>query len=855
MCRNFDGRLYLSGVSNSIDDIADEDEQNRLIDETMRNLFQSQLEDSIEHGVGDNGEMSSYLIGAVDEIKKPANPNIYITPKELVENEIDLCPNCPVEFVYKNRVMFGNYLSMKMPTVKRKRGSENEAPTDPLKQSNTAMIMLPSGKQLAIDIGQIISTWDVLADENDFGPFNSEMWAQSATEALDLLRNLSPRKSDLDEFWQLISRRSNTLPVDSQDLGIYIFQERMFRTWINPYSETSGAKIRALTSAERYASALLLHNDNIHFKRRQTTRIFIQEAEESDQDTDGSTYAEDLLEDRVQGSGLSTPCRIVEGGYSVLKETIASFKECEAFSEYFTARCAKQEKDKYETTDSPGDNGGDRTIRAACIPRQLAALELFALSPARLSPPKSVRALLRKLDHAESTAGAREVLQKMGHRSLGTRVTTTKDPASSKATPAGLEYVSNLTPWSPEVVQAAMKLQQDSEQRREELSNSQPGKIGKRGHTGKVDFRGSSEEHPVLSIDAKYATFLDDAFSLSPDTGELLVHVVDVVNLLRRHQLLQATSRDRISSHFLPSGPLHMLPPQALEALKLSQTGPNEAITVALSIDYDSGEVLGFRIFPSIIGPTFSVDLDTANEIIGGVGVADTDEEGAERSVRWGYPDNVVRDLRTTYRLVQRVLQKEPNLDNYSSEKGRESSTSDSNRIVNTLLTLYSKCCHRFCLERDVNVPMAWENRDRVDTSVPRRFATQPLRNWLAQLQQKQVRAALKLELPLSRSDCALAVAHHNSKRKQLASQAGKGRQQNSYDRFDSYCQTVLSAGEMDGLVLTAEGLGRGGVVRINTFNINGVVNSSVEKGQVVQVKVLKSNPETRTINLALVPQ
>ena len=52
----------------------------------------------------------------------------------------------------------------------------------------------------------------------------------------------------------------------------------------------------------------------------------------------------------------------------------------------------------------------------------------------------------------------------------------------------------------------------------------------------------------------KKAYFLDDAFSISPETGEVLVHIVDVVGTLRRHELLQSTARDRISSTFLPSG-------------------------------------------------------------------------------------------------------------------------------------------------------------------------------------------------------------------------------------------------------------------------------------------------------------
>jgi hypothetical protein len=52
-------------------------------------------------------------------------------------------------------------------------------------------------------------------------------------------------------------------------------------------------------------------------------------------------------------------------------------------------------------------------------------------------------------------------------------------------------------------------------------------------------------------------------------------------------------------------------------------------ITVALSVDYDSGAVGGFRIFPSIIGPVFPIDISTANEIIDGVGVAE-DIDGAK---------------------------------------------------------------------------------------------------------------------------------------------------------------------------------------------------------------------------------
>lgn len=61
-------------------------------------------------------------------------------------------------------------------------------------------------------------------------------------------------------------------------------------------------------------------------------------------------------------------------------------------------------------------------------------------------------------------------------------------------------------------------------------SYSEPVPAGLRGPSGHVDYRLDADAHPALCIDTKFATFYDDAFSLSPDTGEILIHVVDVVS-------------------------------------------------------------------------------------------------------------------------------------------------------------------------------------------------------------------------------------------------------------------------------------------------------------------------------------
>ena len=276
---------------------------------------------------------------------------------------------------------------------------------------------------------------------------------------------------------------------------------------------------------------------------------------------------------------------------------------------------------------------------------------------------------------------------------------------------------------------------------------------------------------------------------------------------------------------------------------------------------------MGFRIFPSIIGPVFAIDVDTADEIIAGVGIQNDSPKGMEISTIPGYPDAVVRDLLTVRRLMDKVTEKQPWVDvhfgssnprqfklNKKTDTYQQSSTekTPANRMVNSLLTLYSNSSCIFCMSKGVDVPIAWENRDRTNSAMVRRFGTQPLRNWLSQLQQKQLRAALKMELPLNKRECAMAVTHHNNKRKQTSGLVMKGLDYMTFESFESHCSNLLLSGDGDA-VFIAEGTGRGGVVRIKEFQVDGVVSVTVKKGDKIQVKVKKIIPETKTIVLEVV--
>ena len=856
-------------------------EDDMLYDMFLRQISDINTRSPAPLSVDDDGEALEALSPKLGSI---------LHTKRLVEEATEIRPNCPIEFIYKRRVVFGNYVARKSPT------------------GNGLVVRLTTGETISIDASQVISSWDLLAD--DLPPVTPEDWARVAADALVILGNMSPRKSDLQEFWQIVSQRSSALSVDSLDLGIYIFQERRFRSWVNPYASAEESAVRALAAGQRYAAALLLYHDDFHFKRRPSVLLSRQDASaremqqqkeeeersgdgndvsggESESSRSGAGYSlEDLLSEETKRRFAASPAaldeqgldrdddddeeeeedeetifntlNLLEGAYKCLDENTVLFREEEVFHKYYMQRSFDRLGDNNTSADKAAP------FRAGCITRQLRALEMYSMSPTALAPPTSVKQILKKLGKPASPEGARMVIKDMNIEARGVARGVGQGATAAETSMARATNTRSITPWSAEILSAADELCKDVTARRAVLTDTYSGRAGKRGPSGRMDFRSNNDEHPVICIDGSKAVFLDDAFSLSPETGEILVHVVDVVGTLRKYALLQETAKERISSAFLPSGPLHMLPPQALEALKLSTSGANEVITVGLSVDDADGRLLGIRVFPSVIGPVFPVDIDTADELLDSINSGDRSEKGW--NVKLGYPESVVKDLVTAQRLVDKLIASQPWADKHFSTGSQRTFSlnkrtgaykqtlvdkTPGNRMVNALLSLYSNATCTFCNERGVSVPISWENRDRIDSTRIRRFGTQPLRNWLAQLQQKQVRAALKMELPLTRKDCAMAVAHHNGRRKQMSSIQNAGRDIMSFESLESHCAAVLASGSGE-VVLEADGLGKGGTVKLLDFKVIGMVKTNVQKGAKVRVRVIKVAADTRTVILEL---
>ena len=393
----------------------------------------------------------------------------------------------------------------------------------------------------------------------------------------------------------MVSQRRVDIGVDSVDLGVYIFQEYSFRKWLDPNLEGSDCNVQALSAAQRYAAALLLFFDDFHFKRRQTVHV----------------------------SGVSSKGSCIEGGYKPLDYSIVLHKQGDAFMQHYEKYLNETAGTTVSTSTSPYYN--------AFVLRTLRAIESYAVSPARVPPASAVKHILKRLDLPFTPKGAQTLLSKMQKSNRYTNQKNSNNSSSnnnaisSSSTSAAGRGESTqkerthtqITAWPEGVVDSAVNLAEYVKQRRTDLLKTEmPAKVGKKGPAGRLDFRGAAAMHPVICLDNRRTSFFDDGFSLSPETGELLIHIADVTDAIRKFPSLANVAKERVNSVFTPQGPLHMLPPQALDALKLSSDAVNEAITVGVSVEFETGRLIGTRVFPSLIGPAINFDISTVSYTI-----------------------------------------------------------------------------------------------------------------------------------------------------------------------------------------------------------------------------------------------
>ena len=320
-----------------------------------------------------------------------AVPKAKAPPVKMIEDATPVYPDSILEIYHGNDTMFGNFI--------------NKSPN-----SNSISVRLCSGDVATIDVAQIVSVWNGVADESE--PTTTQAWNNVLTEAEATLASIPERKRDLGDFWELTGhQRSKNMAVDSFDVGVYLFQESKMRAWMSPMWKASESKVCSLSAAERVAAAMLMHRDHFHFKRRVTT---IAPAPTDDQLDIGGEFF------------------VVEGGYKLVTESVLDFKECDTFVRYYLAQTEDQ---AIKPRPFPS-----HSVEQQIIHRILCTLETYALGKASILPsttvkspytgkiiprrgvstvpqvPKAVRGVLNLLKLPVTKASARAVLMNLGQR-------------------------------------------------------------------------------------------------------------------------------------------------------------------------------------------------------------------------------------------------------------------------------------------------------------------------------------------------------------------------------------------------------------------------------------------------------
>eukprot|EP00804_Cyclotella_cryptica_P004121 CCRYP_016851-RC/>CCRYP_016851-RC protein AED:0.21 eAED:0.21 QI:994/1/1/1/1/0.66/3/181/721 len=244
-----------------------------------------------------------------------------------------------------------------------------------------------------------------------------------------------------------------------------------------------------------------------------------------------------------------------------------------------------------------------------------------------------VREALLRMNLPLNPEGATEALIRIGRWSESER-----DRSQRKK--------STVEPWPPEVLEAARALARYENGRREMLAKKC---FSAKSKNADLEGRVNLSLLPCVCIDAKRASFRDDSIGirLRSSTGrnvnkaaskwEILIHIADVSDLyfheekansnviipnedgLNIQVLRQAAERRGQSRYDLPLGPLHLLPPVALEALSLSTNQnkvPNRCVTLWAYIDERNGKILEAGLERSVISSPLAMSFADATTLL-----------------------------------------------------------------------------------------------------------------------------------------------------------------------------------------------------------------------------------------------
>lgn len=382
----------------------------------------------------------------------------------------------------------------------------------------------------------------------------------------------------------------------------------------------------------------------------------------------------------------------------------------------------------------------------------------------------------------------------------------------------------------------------------------------------------------------------------------MFVHISNVFSHIASDKYfpLNDALRTRMRSRFYDIGAVHMFPLKALNELKLSSKRTNEVLTMAFKVREADGSIrLDLdstpRLFLSIISPVHRVSFETADEAIssileasetapGSAGFRLEEETVYDAAERLSCAPNVVRDLALIYHLCSPHFEKfssfDPTFDeSYVKTKMQLNQTTQSYginrvkqtrafRMLNALLLMYSNASHAFCERNNVPSPVVATNRCKNTPEVVKRFATTPLRSWIALQQQRQLLFAMGglanfTSLRMDGEQCKEAVKAHEDFTQRVSVLTREDQVFKAFQSIEEkFKQSSISGGNdkkaSSDVLLEAVALGDGGRVMLKGYNIISIAkggrNRPWKAGELVSVRVVDVDASVRRLVLEIVP-
>jgi len=641
-----------------------------------------------------------------------------------------------------------------------------------------------------IDSGQIISLWEKDHMKGQM-PYLSGNLSNLKYEAQRLIGKLPSRNMDLKDLWSLYKNHHQGTLLHTLDVTKWIFgtEGRWGKVRTDYFSKSFGDRYLP-TSTERMAAAMILTSDLYLFKR-----IPSKCAEPSD--------------------------FIIPGGFKPLDKNAVVVNQAKAFVDSLNKKKSAPGTE-YQISDQ-----SQRKI--------VHSLEMLAFGGKKVDLPPKTKQVFTFLGKEATNQEAQNIL-------INLEIWSPHSNIDKKH-----QGIKEIDPWSNMALKSAQEISDLKKKRANMYTKGtlkKPQPIGSSLPSGYRDFR--SLDARSYCIDAKDSSFFDDAVAWDQTSNMLMIHIADVQSYIKPNSVLDEVGRTRVFTQYLPKKPLFMLPPTALNALSFSNHEPNEAISVVIKLNPETGEIDKFTLVPSVIAPVSSLTYDEANDML------------ALNHENLSNMDKILSSVCEKLGLDALAMKRRKFPTMTKNESGdtilSDHKNSPAHLMVDRALAIYTHVTTKICTGSGIAMPVLVGQEKRMKSGKSR-FGTAPLRRYVDLLAQRQLSASLGKSPPLNKKTITEAVHQLSVVRNRVLASNWKEDSSLKLEALAMHCRKSMEISGLSYAVVEGVATDKPGEAVIQGLGISVSVKGKTKNwksGDRVKLRISKVDPTTKNIRAAV---